>query len=106
VTTPVWAAAIRGKLYVVTTASTGKARRIRATGRVRFAPCNANGRRIVGSWQEGTGSIVQDEASRREVMTALHRKYGWQLSVALLAYRLRGLYRDRVVLELNPSAMT
>jgi hypothetical protein len=34
------------------------------------------------------------------------RKYGWQLSVAMLVYRLRGLYRDRVVLELTPAHRT
>lgn len=48
VTTPVWAAPLRGKLYVISTETTGKVRRVRATGRVRFASCNANGRRILG----------------------------------------------------------
>jgi hypothetical protein len=33
-------------------------------------------------------------------------QYGWQLSVAMLVYRLRGLYRDRVVLELTPAPTT
>ena len=32
--------------------------------------------------------------------------YGWQLSLATLVYRLRGLYRDRVVLELTPATRT
>jgi PPOX class probable F420-dependent enzyme len=104
VTTPVWAVPLEGKLYVVTDNSTGKARRVRATGRARFAPCNVSGRRILGEWQEGTGRIVQDEMRRREALAALQRKYGWQLSLAMLVYRLRGVYRDRVVLELTPSA--
>ena len=106
VTTPVWAVSLDGKLYVVTTKSTGKARRLGATSRARFAACNASGRRILGEWQEGTGRIVQDEARCREALTALERKYGWQLSLAMLIYRLRGFYRDRVVLELTPSAAT
>ena len=76
---------------------------MRATGRVRFASCNMSGRRIRGEWQEGTGRIVQDEARRREAVAALQRKYGWQLSLAMLVYRLRGLYRERLVLELTPS---
>jgi hypothetical protein len=33
----------------------------------------------------------------------LRRKYGWQLAVAMLVYRLRGVYRDRVMLELTPA---
>lgn len=106
VTTPVWAVPLDGKLYVVTAESTGKARRVRATGRVRFAPCNSNGRRILGEWQEGTGRIVQDEARRRDALAALRRKYGWQLSLAMLVYRLRGSYRERVVLELTRSPAT
>jgi PPOX class probable F420-dependent enzyme len=104
VTTPVWSAPLDGKLYVVTAKSTGKARRVRATGRVRVAPCDMNGRRILGEWWEGTGRIVEDEPRRREALAALQRKYGWQLSVATLISRLRGSYRDRVVLELSPAA--
>jgi uncharacterized protein len=106
VTTPVWAVPLEGKLYIVTAKSTGKTRRVRATGRVRFAPCNANGRRILGEWLEGTGRIVHDEARQSEALAALRRKYGWQLSLAMLVYRLRGFHRERVVLELTPSPTT
>src|SRR5262245_61833446 len=50
VTTPVWAAPVTGSLYVVAAKSTGKARRLRATSRVRFAPSNMSGRRILDEW--------------------------------------------------------
>jgi PPOX class probable F420-dependent enzyme len=60
VTTPVWAASLGGKLYVVTSESTGKTKRIRVTDRVRFAPCTRNGRSILGEWQERRGRIVGD----------------------------------------------
>lgn len=106
VTTPVWVAALEGKIYVFTANSTGKAKRVRATGRVRFAPCSMNGRRILGEWREGTGRVVHDEALRDRAVAALREKYGWQLSSALLVYRLRGSYRDRVVLELTPARAT
>jgi PPOX class probable F420-dependent enzyme len=102
VTTPVWAVSLDGRIYVFTASSTGKAKRVRATGRVRFAPSSMNGRGILGAWREGT--VVQDEALQERALAALQRKYGWQLSVAMLVYRLRGLYRDRVVLELIPAA--
>jgi PPOX class probable F420-dependent enzyme len=40
VTTPVWAVSLDEKIYLrVTASSTGKAKRVRATGRVRLAPC-------------------------------------------------------------------
>jgi uncharacterized protein len=106
VTTPVWAVALKGKIYVFAAETTGKAKRVRATGRVRFAPSSMNGRRILGEWQEGTGRILADEARSAEALAALKRKYGWQLSVAMLVYRLRGLYRERVVLELTPAPTT
>jgi PPOX class probable F420-dependent enzyme len=106
VTTPVWSVPLEGKIYVFTAKGTGKAKRIRATGRVRFAPSSMNGRAILGEWREGTGRVVDDEALRDRAMAALQRKYGWQLSVALLVYRLRGLHRDHVVLELTPSSGT
>ena len=103
VTTPVWAAPLNGNLYVVTARSTGKVRRLRATDRVRFAPSNMNGRRILGAWHEGSGRVVEDELRRGEALAALRRKYGWQMSLAMLINRLRGLDRERVVLELTPA---
>jgi PPOX class probable F420-dependent enzyme len=106
VTTPVWAVALEERYYIFTANSTGKARRVRATGRVRFAPCSMNGRRILGEWREGRGRIVHDGALRDRAVAALHRKYGWQLSVAMLVYRLRGLDRERIVLELIPANAT
>jgi len=102
VTTPVWAATLNGNLYIVTARSTGKVRRLRATDRVRFAPSNMNGRRILGAWHEGSGRVVEDEQRRGEALAALRRKYGWQMSLAMLINRLRGLDRERVVLELTP----
>ncbi len=74
VTTPVWAGPLEGKLYIVTAKSTGKTRRVRATGRVRFAPCNANGRDILGEWQEDVwcwNSVAHDLTSA----TNSSRKY-------------------------------
>jgi len=65
-----------------------------------------NGRRILGEWREGTGRVVHDEAFQQRALAALQRKYGWQLSLAMLVYRWRGIYRDRVVLELTPAPKT
>jgi uncharacterized protein len=103
VTTPVWAASLNGNLYVVTARSTGKTRRLRATGRVRFASCSRSGRRILGDWREGSGRVVEDGQRRGEALAALRRKYGWQMSLAMLISRLRGLDRERVDLELTPA---
>jgi hypothetical protein len=112
VTTPVWAVQLEGKLYVVTSKSTGKTRRVRATGRVRFAPCNANGRRILGEWQEATGRIVQDEAPQRSSgglaaqvrLATISRDVG--LPVAWALSRTRDAGTDAVARELTSATIS
>jgi hypothetical protein len=33
---------------------------VRATGRVRFAPCSMSGQRILGDWRDGAGHVLHD----------------------------------------------
>lgn len=76
VTTPVWAAAANGKLYIYTPERTGKVKRLRHTSRVTLAPCDRQGK-IHGDAVEATARLLDkaDLAMVRRVMTA---KYGWQ----------------------------
>ncbi len=104
VATPVWCVGLDGRLYVGTHAGTGKAKRIRATGRARWAVCNANGSRLLGPWREGPARIVTDTALAQRAAAALRRKYGWQWLLAMAVYRLRGWYGARCVLELTAAA--
>ncbi|HKI97940.1 MAG TPA: PPOX class F420-dependent oxidoreductase [bacterium] len=101
VTTPVWPVGMNGRLYVGTTRNTGKFKRLRHNDHVRFAPCNANGSRILGEWHEGRAHVVEDAALRRDYLRALRRKYTWAYYLIMLIYRLRGLYPQRVVLEIE-----
>jgi 2-polyprenyl-6-methoxyphenol hydroxylase-like FAD-dependent oxidoreductase len=55
VTAPVRLAALEGKIYVFTASNTGKAKRVRATSRVRCAPSSMNGRRIQAVLAEEMG---------------------------------------------------
>jgi len=43
VATPVWFAAVDGRLYVVSAGEAGKVKRIRNASRVRVAPCDVRG---------------------------------------------------------------
>jgi PPOX class probable F420-dependent enzyme len=106
VTTPIWPAALHGRLYFGTTRDTGKVRRLRANPRVRVAPCNANASRMLGDWQDGAARHVADESTRQAFVSALRSKYGWQYRLVMLLYRLRGAYRHRAVyeIELTPAA--
>lgn len=78
VRTPVWFAAnppigVPQKLYVYSTAASGKAKRIRNSSRVRVAPCDARGK-LRGDWIEARAEIVTgDEASSG--MRLLNQKY-------------------------------
>lgn len=76
--TPVWFAAeppigVPQKLYVYSTADSGKAKRIRNSSRVRVAPCDARGN-LRGDWIEARAEIVTgDEANHG--MRLLNQKY-------------------------------
>jgi len=71
VRTPVWFAvaptrrdgAAEPKIYVYTTADSGKAKRIRSNGVARIAPCSAFGR-ITGRWVDVRVEIVSDEEAK------------------------------------------
>jgi PPOX class probable F420-dependent enzyme len=78
VRTPVWfAAAPEGaggpKLYVYSTADSGKAKRIRRMGVVKIAPCDARGK-VTGPWVEAHAAIVGGEEFDLG-MRLLDRKY-------------------------------
>ena len=86
VRTPVWFAAEPGNaaLYVYSTADSGKAKRIRRSGAVRVAPCDARGK-VTGPWIDARASIV-DGAAFRHGMQLINRKYRpWKQILDLLA---------------------
>jgi PPOX class probable F420-dependent enzyme len=64
VTTPVWAVSLDGKIYVFTASSTGKAKRVRATGRVRFARAAGMGAASSGRGGRGRGVLCMTRRSR------------------------------------------
>ena len=104
VTTPVWPVTLDGRLFVGTTQNTGKIKRLRHRDRVRFAPCDHSGKRILGPWHEGRAERLPEGRVPPDLLGALQRKYGWQYHLVMLLYRLRGLYAQRTALELHPDA--
>jgi PPOX class probable F420-dependent enzyme len=100
VATPIWCVALDGKLFAFTGAKLGKAKRIRATGRVKVAPCDARGG-VRGAWSSGTGRVVTEAPLAARVMREIGAKYGLQyrlLTVFAWLFRRLG---DRVVLEMK-----
>ena len=100
VRTPVWFAAdTEERLYVYTTADSGKAKRVRQTGAVRIAPCDVRGN-VTGSWIDAHAEIVDVEAYDHG-MRLIDRKYWpWKQLLDLFA-RLRPSHQ-RVMLAIAP----
>jgi len=101
VRTPVWFASEPGNtsLYVYSTADSGKAKRIRRSGVVRVAPCDARGK-VTGPWIDAQASIVAGEAFRRGMQLINHKYRPWKQLLDLLS-KLRP--HERVVIAIRPQ---
>jgi hypothetical protein len=99
VRTPVWFAAVDGKLYVFSAGDAGKVKRLRHTSRVRVAACDARGR-LRDGWRDGTARIVTDQATIARARAALVAKYGWRLRLFDAFARLAGRVRRRAWIEI------
>ena len=80
VETPVWFAALSGKLYVFTAGNSGKVKRIRNFPEVRIAPCDLRGN-LYGEWVAARARIVVDERQQGPAYAALRAKI-WMAHVA------------------------
>ena len=100
VETPVWFATLDGKLYVVTDGTSAKVKRLRATKRVRVAPCNVRGV-VSGKWVEGSGQVVTGKAVVERAHAGLVEKYGWQMRILDSVSWLFGRIARRAYLELS-----
>jgi PPOX class probable F420-dependent enzyme len=107
VATPVWFAAVDGKLYVVSAGDAGKVKRLRHSSRARVAPCDARGG-VHGEWRDATAQLISDPGLIERSRAALRAKYGWQIRVLDLFSRLTGRNRRRgwiqIVLLASPRA--
>ena len=100
VRTPVWIAREGPRLYVWTNGTSGKVKRVRATGRARLAPCDVLGN-VRGEWVEARARMLDDPQAMQRGLETVIRKYGWQMRLALLASRLTGRYAQRAVSEIE-----
>jgi PPOX class probable F420-dependent enzyme len=100
VRTPVWIAPAGGKLYVYTNVTSGKVKRIRNGERVRLAPCDMRGG-LRGDWTDARARMLDGAHAIDEGLRAVERKYGWQMTLALLASRLTGRYAQRGCIEIE-----
>jgi PPOX class probable F420-dependent enzyme len=100
VRTPVWFAAAPAesggpRLYVYSTADSGKVKRIRREGVVKIAPCDARGR-VTGAWIAARAEIVGG-AEFVAGMRLLDRKYWPWKQVLNLSSRLFGRHQRAMI---------
>ena len=100
VATPVWFAAVDGKLYVVSAGNAGKVKRVRNTGRARVAPCDVRGG-LRGAWQDAAARVITDAGLIGRSRAALRAKYGWQVRIFDFVSRLTGRAKRRAWLEVS-----
>jgi uncharacterized protein len=104
VRTPVWFAeeppqGVPEKLYVYSTADSGKAKRIRNNGHVRVAPCDMRGK-LLGEWIEARAEVVTGQEAQNG-MHLLNKKYfPWRQLLAFFALFSR---QKRVVFVVRPA---
>jgi uncharacterized protein len=104
VRTPVWFAGepeqgVPEKLYVYSTADSGKAKRIRNNPRVRVAPCDVRGK-LLGEWIDALAEIVTG-AEAEHGMQLLNKKYfPWRQILGFFSLFSRS---KRVVFVIRPA---
>ena len=101
VPTPVWIAGDAARLYAFSMQSAGKVKRVRATGRVRLAPCTMRGK-VLGEAVEGRARVLSDPEEEQRVRNIMLRKYpvgGW---FSFVLGRWTGRSRQHAFIEIVP----
>ena len=107
VRTPVWFAvapadaspATAQRLYVYTTGDSGKAKRIRRSGVVKIAVCDARGN-VSGQWIDAHADIVSGEEFAYGMQLINHKYRPWKQILDLTARLFRR--HERVMLAIRP----
>jgi hypothetical protein len=105
VRTPVWFAASPvsadpPKLYVYSTADSGKAKRIRHTQTVRIAPCDMRGN-LTGPWIDAHAEIVTGEEAAHATRLLNGKYWPWKQLLNLFARLSPG--HERIMFAIRPA---
>jgi uncharacterized protein len=104
VRTPVWFAGepnegVPEKLYVYSTADSGKAKRIRNSPRVRVAPCDVRGK-LLGEWIDARAEVVTGEEAEHGMKLLNEKYFPWRQILGFFSLFSR---QKRVVFVIRPA---
>ena len=104
VDTPVWFAALDGRVVIFTDGTSYKVKRIRRNAKVELARCDARGG-LLGPWLPGEARTVEsDPALVARSYAALNAKYGWMMRLGTVFSTLAGRVKRRLILEVTLDA--
>jgi uncharacterized protein len=101
VATPVWLLPHEGKLFIWTNRESFKAKRLARDPRCTVAPCNANGKQLLGPHLDGHARFVEPIRAS-EIASMMKARYGIQFALIRALNWLRGI-REYAVIEISPS---
>ena len=101
VATPVWFAPDGGNYYVFSAGQAGKVKRLRNFSEARIATCTMNGT-LTGKWHDARAFVLDDPKDQATALTALRRKYGWQMLAADFFSHLTGKMARRAYIRIEP----
>jgi PPOX class probable F420-dependent enzyme len=104
VRTPVWFAGlpeegVPEKLYVYSTEDSGKAKRIRNSGRARVAPCTGRGK-LLGEWANAQAEIAAGTEAEHGMQMLDKKYFPWKQLLGFFALFSR---QKRVVFVVRPA---
>lgn len=100
VMTPVWFVKQDGKLFIWTAIDSGKAKRLKRNPCVQLGPSNHSGK-LLGAVESGQAHFVS-QAKYPALDTAFKAKYGWQVTLFSLIWKIQG--HQHTYIEITPSS--
>lgn len=100
VATPVWFAPDADGYYLFSANDAGKVKRLRNFSQARVAACTVTGQ-VTGEWFDAKAQLLAKPAEVETALTALRRKYGWQMRVTDLLSRLTGKFNKRAYIRVS-----
>jgi uncharacterized protein len=94
VATAMWFAQESDIIYIYTSSTAGKVKRIRHTSHVTLAPCTASGK-VTGETIDATARILSDPQEIARAEASLAKKYGFQRRALYFVRRIVGVLRQR-----------